>query len=116
MMPAGFRAPVERLADRAARLAQGHYSPVFSDRHGANAASPRECRPDGLSHTPYQAGSQSFPDALTADRPLYSAQDSQLQSQVAITKYDVAFAKARGGGWDGAIDSRKRSIPIPARI
>lgn len=63
-----------------------------------------------LSHTLYQVGSQSFLDVLTADRSLYSAQDSQIQSQVAITKYYVALAKALGGGWDGAIDSSKPAV------
>ncbi|MDQ0471587.1 efflux transporter outer membrane subunit [Labrys wisconsinensis] len=63
-----------------------------------------------LAHVLYQAGSESFLDVLTADRSLYSAQDSLLQSRVAITKYYVALAKALGGGWDGAIDSSKPEV------
>ncbi|MEO9902921.1 efflux transporter outer membrane subunit [Nisaea sp.] len=54
-----------------------------------------------LARTLYQAGSSSFLDVLDAERSLYSAEDSLLQSQVAIASGYVTLNKALGGGWDG---------------
>ncbi len=63
-----------------------------------------------LSRALYQTGTQSFFDVLDAERSLYSAEDSLLQSRVAIAKDYIALAKALGGGWDGAIDSSKPEV------
>ncbi len=63
-----------------------------------------------LSRTLYQTGTQSFLDVLDAERSLYSAEDSLLQSRVAIAKDYVALAKALGGGWNGRIDSSKPEV------
>lgn len=60
-----------------------------------------------LARALYQAGSSSFLEVLDADRSLYSAEDSLIQSQVAITTDYVALNKALGGGWDGVIDSSR---------
>jgi len=58
-----------------------------------------------LSRTLYENGSSSFLDVLVAERSLYTADDSLLQSRVAIAKYYVALNKALGGGWDGVVDT-----------
>lgn len=59
-----------------------------------------------LSRALYQAGSTSFLDVLDAERSLYSAEDSALQSRVAIATDYVRLNKALGGGWNGAVDTR----------
>jgi multidrug efflux system outer membrane protein len=58
-----------------------------------------------LSLTLYQSGSSSFLDVLDAQRSLYSAEDSLLQSRVAIATDFITLAKGLGGGLDGKIDS-----------
>lgn len=63
-----------------------------------------------LSRTLYQSGSSSFLDVLTAERSLYSAEDSLIQSHVLITTDYIALNKALGGGWDGLIDASKPEI------
>jgi outer membrane protein, multidrug efflux system len=63
-----------------------------------------------LSRTLYETGSSSFLDVLDSERSLYSAEDSLLQSRVAIAKNYVALAKALGGSWDGAIDSTTPAV------
>lgn len=63
-----------------------------------------------LSRTLYQTGSSSFLDALDAERSLYSAEDSLIQSRVTITKDYIALNKALGGGWDGKIDASKPEV------
>jgi len=62
-----------------------------------------------LARTLYQAGSSSFLDVLDAERSLYSAEDSLLQSEVAIAAGYVTLNKALGGGWDGVDE-----VPNPA--
>lgn len=57
-----------------------------------------------LSRELYENGSTTFLDVLTAERSLYSSEDSLLQSRVAISGYYVALAKALGGGWDKPVD------------
>ncbi|MGE4372192.1 MAG: efflux transporter outer membrane subunit [Xanthobacter sp.] len=57
-----------------------------------------------LSHSLYRNGSTSFLEVLDAERSLYSAEDTLLQSRVAITTHYVALNKALGGGWDGEMD------------
>lgn len=63
-----------------------------------------------LSRSLYQAGSSSFLDVLTAERSLYTAEDSHIQSQVLITTNYIALNKALGGGWDGFIDASRPEI------
>jgi len=57
-----------------------------------------------LARALYQNGSTSFLEVLDAERSLYSAEDTLLQSQVAIATDYIALNKALGGGWDGALD------------
>jgi hypothetical protein len=45
-----------------------------------------------------------------AERSQYSAEDSLLQSRIAIATDYIALAKALGGGWDGAIDSSRPEV------
>jgi outer membrane protein, multidrug efflux system len=80
---------------RAARLAQ-------------SARSYREAA--RLARALYDAGAASFLDVLDAERSLYSAQDTLLQSQVSISVDYVALAKALGGGWSGMIDVSKPEV------
>nr|WP_245926897.1 efflux transporter outer membrane subunit [Breoghania corrubedonensis] len=63
-----------------------------------------------LSRALYQTGSSSFLDVLDSERSLYSAEDSMLQSQVAIATAYVSLNKALGGGWNGAIDASKPEV------
>ena len=57
-----------------------------------------------LSRTLYQSGAASFLDVLDAERSLYSAEDTLLQSRVATTSTFVSLNKALGGGWDKPVD------------
>lgn len=57
-----------------------------------------------LSRTLYQSGAASFLDVLDAERSLYSAEDTLLQSRVATTSNFVALNKALGGGWDKPVE------------
>ncbi len=57
-----------------------------------------------LSRTLYQSGAASFLDVLDAERSLYSAEDTLLQSRVAVTSNFVSLNKALGGGWDKPVD------------
>ncbi|WP_052391870.1 efflux transporter outer membrane subunit [Paraburkholderia bannensis] len=54
-----------------------------------------------LAHARYESGSTGFLEVLTADRSLYSAQDTLIQSRVSVTTDYIALNKALGGGWDG---------------
>ncbi len=63
-----------------------------------------------LSRSLYQTGSSSFLDVLTADRSLYSAEDSMIASQVLIATAYVSLNKALGGGWNGVIDASKKIV------
>jgi NodT family efflux transporter outer membrane factor (OMF) lipoprotein len=63
-----------------------------------------------LSQSLYRAGSSSFLDVLTAQRSLYSAEESLIQSHVLIATDYVALNKALGGGWDGYIDAAKPEV------
>ncbi|WP_322419468.1 efflux transporter outer membrane subunit [Mesorhizobium huakuii] len=63
-----------------------------------------------LEGTLYKAGETSLLDVLDAQRSLYSAEDSLLQSRVLLATNYIALNKALGGGWDGAIDSTKPEI------
>ncbi|UPJ46404.1 efflux transporter outer membrane subunit [Bradyrhizobium sp. 200] len=63
-----------------------------------------------LSRSLYETGSSSFLDVLDAERSLYTAEDSLLQSRVAIATDYIALSKALGGGWDGTIDSSRPDV------
>lgn len=58
-----------------------------------------------LSRSLYEAGSASFLDLLTAERSLYSAEESLIQSRVSIAASYIAMNKALGGGWNGHVDA-----------
>ena len=47
---------------------------------------------------------------LTAERSLYSAEDSAIQSRVLITTDYIALNKALGGGWDGVVVASKPEV------
>ena len=61
-----------------------------------------------LTRTQYEAGKSSLLDVLDAERSLYSAEDSLIQSRVSLAKDYVALAKALGGGWDAPVDASRR--------
>ncbi|MBZ9797658.1 efflux transporter outer membrane subunit [Mesorhizobium sp. ES1-4] len=63
-----------------------------------------------LEGTLYKAGETSLLDVLDAQRSLYSAEDSLLQSRVLLATNYIALNKALGGGWDGAVDTTKPEI------
>ncbi|MBB3609170.1 efflux transporter outer membrane subunit [Rhizobium sp. BK602] len=83
----------------------------------ASAASYR--RASALSRELNKAGATDFLDVLDAERSLYSAESSLIQSKASIATNYISLNKALGGGWDGEIDS---STPVvadkmgPARI
>jgi NodT family efflux transporter outer membrane factor (OMF) lipoprotein len=58
-----------------------------------------------LSRSLFENGSANFLDVLDAERSLYSAEDSLIQSRVAIAKNFVTLAKALGGGWVERVDT-----------
>lgn len=76
---------------------------IRSGRLGASVERYREAVT--LSRSLYEAGSASFLDLLTAERSLYSAEDSLIQSRVSITTSYIALNKALGGGWSGYVDA-----------
>ncbi|MDH6259585.1 efflux transporter outer membrane subunit [Bradyrhizobium sp. BR13661] len=57
-----------------------------------------------LSRSLFETGSASFIDVLDAERSLYSAEDSLIQSKVSAAKDYIALAKALGGGWVEPVD------------
>lgn len=59
---------------------------------------------ESLARSLYQSGTQSFLDLLEAQRSLYSAESSLIQSQVSITTDYITLNKALGGGWNGAVE------------
>ncbi len=63
-----------------------------------------------LSRALYQSGSSSFLDVLDAERSLYSAEDTLIQSRVAIMTDHIALAKALGGGWTRPVDTTKPEV------
>ena len=64
----------------------------------------------GLTRTQYEAGKSSFLEVLDAERSLYSAEDSLIQSRVSFAKDYVALAKALGGGWDAPVDASRPEV------
>ncbi len=63
-----------------------------------------------LSRAQFEAGKAGFLDVLDAERSLYSAEDSLIQSRIAIVKDQVALAKALGGGWDRPVDPSEPEV------
>ena len=63
-----------------------------------------------LSRALYVAGGQSFLDVLDAERSLYSARDSLLQTQVSAATAYISLSKALGGGWDRPVDSSRPEV------
>jgi len=63
-----------------------------------------------LEGTLYKAGETSLLDVLDAQRSLYSAEDSLLQSRVLLATNYIALNKALGGGWDGIVDSSRPEV------
>lgn len=57
-----------------------------------------------LSQALYASGSASFLDVLEAQRTLYGAADSLIQSRVALATQFIALNKALGGGWLRPVD------------
>ena len=72
------------------------------------AASYREAA--RLSRELYRAGSSDFLDVLDAERSLYDAEDSLLQSQTSAATDYVALSKALGGGWTRPVDASRPEI------
>jgi len=81
---------------------------IKTEKLAASAAAYREAA--RLSRTLYESGSSSFLDVLTAERSLYSAETSLIESRVATSKYYVALNKALGGGWDGKVDTARPEV------
>ncbi|MGA2492480.1 MAG: efflux transporter outer membrane subunit [Roseiarcus sp.] len=63
-----------------------------------------------LTRTQYEAGKSSLLDVLDAERSLYSAEDSLIQSRVSLAKDYVALAKALGGGWNAPVDASRPEV------
>ena len=63
-----------------------------------------------LETTLFKAGEASLLDVLDAERSLYTAEDTMLQSRVLVATQYIALNKALGGGWDGAVDTAKPEI------
>lgn len=83
----------QRIKSRSLTTSVGHYRQAAS-----------------LARSLYQSGSQSFLNLLEAERSLYSAEDSLIASQVAITTAYIALNKALGGGWNGFVDASKPDV------
>lgn len=83
----------QRIKSRSLTTSVGHYRQAAS-----------------LGRSLYQSGSQSFLNLLEAERSLYSAEDSLIASQVAITTAYIALNKALGGGWNGFVDVSKPEV------
>ncbi len=63
-----------------------------------------------LETTLFKAGEASLLDVLDAERSLYTAEDTMLQSRVLVATQYIALNKALGGGWDGTVDATKPEI------
>jgi multidrug efflux system outer membrane protein len=83
----------QRIKSRSLTTSVGHYRQAAS-----------------LARSLFQSGSQSFLNLLEAERSLYSAEDSLIASQVAITTAYIALNKSLGGGWNGFVDASKPEV------
>jgi NodT family efflux transporter outer membrane factor (OMF) lipoprotein len=61
-------------------------------------------RASDLSRTLNKAGVTDFLDVLDAERSLYSAEESVIQSRASIATDYISLNKALGGGWDGQVN------------
>lgn len=57
-----------------------------------------------LARALYENGMTGFLEVLDAERSLYSAQDSLIDSRIALASDYIALNKALGGGWDGVVE------------
>lgn len=75
-----------------------------------------------LSRSLYQSGTSSFLDVLDAERSLYNAEDTLLQSRVAVTTNFISLNKALGSGWNRPVDISSPAVidvstePHPRRV
>jgi NodT family efflux transporter outer membrane factor (OMF) lipoprotein len=60
-----------------------------------------------LTQSSYDSGASDFLDVLSAERSLYSAESSVIQSKVSLALDYIALNKALGAGWNGTVDSSK---------
>ncbi|MFD1330757.1 efflux transporter outer membrane subunit [Methylopila musalis] len=77
-------------------------------RLATSAAAYREAT--RLSRELYRAGTSDFLDVLDAERSLYTAEDSLLQSRVNSATDYVALQKALGGGWGRPVDPSRPDV------
>ncbi|MFK0164157.1 efflux transporter outer membrane subunit [Rhizobium sp. NPDC090279] len=67
-------------------------------------------RASDLSRTLNKAGIEDFLDVLDAERSLYSAEESVIQSRASIATDYIALNKALGGGWAGQVDASTPAV------
>ncbi|MFT3999317.1 MAG: efflux transporter outer membrane subunit [Rhizobium sp.] len=67
-------------------------------------------RASDLSRTLNKAGVTDFLDVLDAERSLYSAEESVIQSRASIATDYIALNKALGGGWNGQVDASTPAV------
>jgi NodT family efflux transporter outer membrane factor (OMF) lipoprotein len=60
-----------------------------------------------LTRSSYDSGASDFLDVLSAERSLYSAESTVIQSKVSLALDYIALNKALGAGWNGTVDSSK---------
>ena len=63
-----------------------------------------------LSRSLYSTGTSSFLDVLDAERSLYTAEDTLIQSRVLLATDHVALAKALGGGWRRPVETERPEV------
>ncbi|MCZ3374319.1 efflux transporter outer membrane subunit [Rhizobium sp. AG207R] len=63
-----------------------------------------------LSHELNAAGAVDYLNVLDAERSLYSAESSLIQSTANIASDYISLNKALGGGWDGPIDTSTPAV------
>lgn len=63
-----------------------------------------------LTQSSYDSGASDFLDVLSAERSLYSAESSVIQSKVSLALDYIALNKALGAGWNGAINTSKLDV------
>lgn len=63
-----------------------------------------------LARSLYRGGSANFFTVLDAERSLYTAEDSLVQSRIALATHYIALNKALGGGWSGYLDVARPEV------
>ena len=66
-----------------------------------------------LSQALYRSGGISFLDVLDAERSQYSAEDSLIQSRIALADRFIALNKALGGGWLRPVEVSRPRVEDP---